>query len=184
MNSRANKIPVNNESAYEAGVNVGYDRALEDYAIKAVIQAVADNAGRPISFQESSLVTALLIEQLPQLFNRELIASYLDAIQKEQQQEVSVGALTLKYPQSIELPVREQTQPRRYQDWQKIRLIPLDGDDSEWGTIIGSYLAYHHCRWSWRYVLWLDRDSTSAGWLRATLAWEAEIESKQMEHKA
>lgn len=182
MNSRANKIPVNNESAYEAGVNVGYDRALEDYAIKAVIQAVADNAGRPISFPESSLVTALLIEQLPELFNRELIASYLDAIQKEQQ-EVSVGSLTLKYPQSIELPVREQTPPKRYQDWQKICLIPLDEDDSEWGTIIGSYLAYHHCRWSWRYVLWLDRDSTSAGWLRATLAWEAEIESKQMEQK-
>ncbi len=184
MNSRSNKILVNNESAYEAGVKVGYDRALEDYAIKAVIQAVTDKAGRAISFQESSLVTALLIEQLPELFNRELIASYLNAIQKEQQQEVSVGALTLKYPQSIELPVREQTPPKRYQDWQKIRLIPLDGDDSEWGIIIGSYLGYHHCRWSWRYVLWLDRDSTSAGWLRATLAWEAEIESKQMEHKA
>ena len=177
MNSRTHKIPVNNESAYEAGVKVGYDQALEDYAINAVIQAVADNAFKPISFQESSLVTALLIEQLPELFNRELITSYRNAIQKEQQQYVSVGSLTLKYPQSIELPTCSQTPPKRYQHWQKIRLIPLDGDDSEWGTIIGSYLGYHHCRWSWRYVLWLDRDSTSAGWLRATLAWEAEIES-------
>jgi hypothetical protein len=154
-------------------LRVGYEQCLDDYAIAPVIKAVTACATQPISEQESSLIAALLIEQLPHLINPELIGSYLSAIRREQ--EVLACPFDLKYPQSIELPSPSQTPTRRYQERQKICLIPVDGDDREWGTIIGYYLAYHHGSWCWRYILWLDSDSTSAKWLKAILAWSTEI---------
>lgn len=158
----------------QTALRLGYEQCLDDYAIAPVIKAVNACANQPISELESSLIAALLIEQLPHLINPELIGSYLSAIRREQ--EVLNCPFDLKYPQSVELPVLSQTPQRRYQERQKIRLIPVDGDDREWGTIIGYYLAYHHGSWCWRYILWLDSDSTSAKWLKAILAWSTEIE--------
>ncbi len=158
----------------QTALRVGYEQCLDDYAIEPVIKAVTACATQPISELESSLIAALLIEQLPHLITPELIGSYLSAIRREQ--EVLACPSALKYPQSIELPSPSQTPQRRYQERQKIRLIPVDGNDSEWGTIIGYYLAYHHGSWCWRYILWLDSDSTSAKWLKAILAWSTEIE--------
>jgi hypothetical protein len=155
-------------------LRVGYEQYLDDYAIEPVIKAVTACATQPISELESSLIAALLISQLPHLIHSDLIGSYLSALRGEQ--EVLDCPFALKYPQSVELPVSAKTPQRRYQERQKICLIPVDGDDREWGTIIGYYLAYHHGSWCWRYALWLDSDSTSAKWLKAILAWSTEIE--------
>lgn len=86
----------------QTALRVGYEQCLDDYAIAPVIKAVTACATQPISEQESSLIAALLIEQLPHLINPELIGSYLSAIRGEQ--EVLSCPILLKYPQSIELP--------------------------------------------------------------------------------
>ncbi len=66
-------------------LRVGYEQCLDDYAIVTVIKAVTACATQPISELESSLIAALLIEQLPHLINPELIGSYLSAIRREQE---------------------------------------------------------------------------------------------------
>jgi hypothetical protein len=129
----------------QTALTVGYEQCLDDYAIEPVINAVNTCATQPISELESSLIAALLIEQLPHLINPDLIGSYLSVLRGEQ--DVLACPFDLKYPQSVELPSPSQTPQRRYQERQKIRLIPVEGDDSEWGTIIGYYLAYHHGSW-------------------------------------
>ncbi len=165
-------IPTVSESAYDTG----YSQALSDYAIANVLKAVQE-AHPTISQAESSLIAALVIEQLPKAVNSNLVSRYLHAIHNAQQQDVFTAPITLEYPQSVNLPNCSNLPLLVYNNGVKVRLTPVNGA-TEWGTLIGAYLAYacHRCCWMYRYVLWLDKDSPSAAWLKATCVWEDDIE--------
>ncbi len=176
-----------NAQAYEAG----YAKALDDYAVVDLLRKLSDfdavdEGGTPIapSREEASVLAALLIGQLSESIDSMLMSSYFKAMRQGQTDRFAVP--TLEYPQSTELPVGFDNgslkATPRYREGTKIRLTPIDGI-SEWGTIIGRYFAYapHRGMWMWRYIFWLDQNSTSAAWLKATLAWEEEIEAIESE---
>jgi len=130
---------------YEAG----YAKALDDYAVVDLLRKfkdfdAIDEDGRSIapSWEEASVLAALLIEQLSARIDSMLITSYFKAMRQGQTDAFPVP--TLEYPQSTELPVGfdngSDTATPRYREGTKIRLTPIDGI-SEWGTIIGRYFA-------------------------------------------
>jgi hypothetical protein len=57
------------------------------------------------------------------------------------------------------------------------------GETTDWGVAIGRFysFAHHHRCWTWCYLIWLDTDSPSAAWVRADLAWEADLEPLEVE---
>jgi hypothetical protein len=137
-----------NAQAYEAG----YAKALDDYAVVDLLRKLSDfdaidEGGRSIapSWEEASVLAALLIGQLSDRIDSMLISSYFKAMRQGQTDAFPVSPL--EYPQSTELPVGfdngSETGIPRYREGTKIRLTPIDGI-SEWGTIIGRYFAYAH----------------------------------------
>ncbi|HEY9299085.1 MAG TPA: hypothetical protein VIQ31_22560 [Phormidium sp.] len=50
-------------------------------------------------------------------------------------------------------------------------------EKSDWGIILGRFYAYapHLCRWSWKYVVLLDKNSPSSEWCVADVAWENDL---------
>jgi hypothetical protein len=64
----------------------------------------------------------------------------------------------------------------RYKEGQSIRWIS-DSQPSDWGTVIGRFFNYapHLKEWSWCYLIWLDKNSTSAAWVVADTAWEDDL---------
>jgi len=125
---------------------------------------------------ESSQITTKLSEQLAEKINPSFINNYLQA-KRLAQQDIFDAPITTEYPQSVELPNLLNTPPPDYSIGTKVRLTPIDGA-TEWGTIIGYYLCYaeHHCKWQWKYILFLDFDSPSAAWVKTTFAWQDEIQ--------
>jgi hypothetical protein len=85
----------------------------------------------------------------------------------------------------LEIPITSQRLPPhfpavatpRYPDGSCLRWMPSDGG-VDWGIAIGRFYAYapHLCRWSWKYIIFLDCDSPSAAWIVADTAWEDDLE--------
>ena len=125
---------------------------------------------------ESSQITTKLISQLAAAINPEIINNYLQA-KHLGQQDIFSAPITREYPQGVELPNLLNTPPPDYSIGSKVRLTPIDGA-TEWGTLIGNYLAYapRVRKWQWKYILFLDFDSPSAAWVKTTFAWQDEIE--------
>jgi hypothetical protein len=59
--------------------------------------------------------------------------------------------------------------------------------DTDWGIVIGRFYSFasdafggsrsdHRCCWSWCYLIWLSKDSPSATWTSADIAWEEDLE--------
>ena len=87
------------------------------------------------------------------------------------------------------LLIREITQPSlslpvnfpnvispRYEEGQCLRWIS-ENEPSDWGIVIGRFFndAPHLKRWSWCYLIWLDKKSPSAAWVVADTAWEDDL---------
>ncbi|YAF94054.1 MAG: hypothetical protein AB3A66_15670 [Nodularia sp. CChRGM 3473] len=53
------------------------------------------------------------------------------------------------------------------------------GSDTDWGTAIGRFYSFapHLCCWTWCYLIWLSKDSPSAAWISADIAWEQDLEN-------
>ena len=127
-----------------------------------------NNTSKNTSYPDDVIAQLLLAVQK---INPTITAKHLG------QQDIFSAPITTEYPQSVELPNLLNTPPPDYSIGTKVRLIPID-DATEWGTIIGNYLCYaeHHCKWQWKYILFLDFDSPSADWVKTTFAWQDEIE--------
>ena len=163
MNNTSKNTSTRNQSVYP------------DDAIAILLLAV-EKINPNLTPFESSQITTLLIEQLALTINSEIINNYLQA-KHLGQQDIFDAPITREYPQGVELPNLLNTPPPDYSIGSKVRLTPIDGA-TEWGTLIGYYLCYaeHHCKWQWKYILFLDFDSPSADWVKTTNAWQDEIE--------
>ncbi|MEO0405946.1 MAG: hypothetical protein AAF289_01210 [Cyanobacteria bacterium P01_A01_bin.135] len=53
-----------------------------------------------------------------------------------------------------------------------------DGELTDWGIVIGRFYSFtpHRRRWGWCYLIWLDPDAPSSGWVKADIAWEDDLE--------
>ena len=85
---------------------------------------------------------------------------------------------------SVELPSNfPDVQTPRYLEGEKLRWITQD-ENADWGVVLGRFYNYapHRRRWTWCYLIWLDKNSPSASWILADTAWEEDLELLQIEN--
>lgn len=78
----------------------------------------------------------------------------------------------------IELPANfPNIDSPRFGDGAKLRFLAED-DKTDWGVVLGRFYNYapHRRRWMWCYLIWLDKNSPSAAWIVADMAWEEDLE--------
>jgi hypothetical protein len=68
-------------------------------------------------------------------------------------------------------------EPPRFLEGDLLQWI-AQGETTDWGVVIGRFYSFapHRRCWTWCYLIWLDAGSPSAAWVRADLAWEADLE--------
>ena len=64
----------------------------------------------------------------------------------------------------------------RYKDGQYVCWI-FENEPTDWGIVTGRFYNYapHLKKWSWCYLIWLDKNSPSAVWIVADTAWEDDL---------
>jgi hypothetical protein len=69
--------------------------------------------------------------------------------------------------------------PPRFGEGEKVCWKPLDGDEVDFGIVIGHFYAHatHLASWGWKYLVFLDRTSQSRAFCLADTAWEDHLES-------
>ncbi|MFN6581917.1 MAG: hypothetical protein RMX68_018775 [Aulosira sp. ZfuVER01] len=151
----------------------GYLQALDDFAITELLAKLSDYCEQP----EQETLAAVLISQLAQSLNSELLANYVSAIAQSQQYSLAALLHQKFSPDSVGLSIDfpDTAKTPRFLYGDQLRWL---GADSDWGTVIGRFYSFapHLCRWNWCYLIWLSKDSPSAAWTRADIAWEEDLE--------
>jgi hypothetical protein len=159
----------------------GYLQALDDFAITELLAKLSDYCEQP----EQETLAAVLISQLAQSLDSELIANYVSALAFSlaegiaQSQQYSLAALLHQKnsPGSVDLPIDfpDTAKTPRFLYGDQLRWL---GCGSDWGTVIGRFYSFapHLCHWNWCYLIWLSKDSPSAAWTSADIAWEEDLE--------
>ncbi|MEH2057310.1 MAG: hypothetical protein V7K97_14355 [Nostoc sp.] len=138
-------------------------------------------------------LAAILISQLTYSINGKLIAAYLNLI-RHNNQDIVPGLINpslrdatrtaslrvnLKCPDaSIELPVNfpDVAKTPRFLYGDRLRWLSTESN-TDWGIVIGRFYsnACDRCCWSWWYLIWLSKNSPSAAWTSADIAWEEDL---------
>ncbi|MEH2341240.1 MAG: hypothetical protein V7K22_06175 [Nostoc sp.] len=155
---------------YKTDEHRSYLQALDDFGITQLLAKLSDYGEQ----QEQETLAAVLISHLTQSINAELIANYLSAIAKNHQDlfpELTNQKLSVDLPDDF--PDTAKTPRFLYGD--RLRWL---SSDTDWGIAIGRFynFAPHLCCWSWCYLIWLSKDSLSAAWTSADIAWEEDLE--------
>lgn len=167
-----------------------YQQALSDFGIEELLEKISnysdadfDAAKMHLELSELELLAAIFVQQLTQNINGKLISGYLNAIRHENSellpisinQEIQFPDLGLpnNFP-NVEIP--------HYSEGKKVRWKSTL-ENSDWGIVIGRFYAYasHLCRWTWKYVVLLDKTSPSSAWCVADTAWEEDLEEVDCE---
>ncbi|MBD2517933.1 hypothetical protein H6G93_23725 [Nostoc sp. FACHB-973] len=166
---------------YKTNEERGYQQALDDFGIAQLLAKLGDYCQQ----QEQESLAALLISQLTQSINAELIANYLSAMGYASLEAIALnhqhplpGLINQKFtPESVNLPddFPNTAKTPRFLYGDKLRWL---GFDTDWGIVIGRFYSFapHLCCWSWCYLIWLSKDSPSAAWTSADIAWEEDLE--------
>lgn len=153
----------------------GYRQALSDFYINSLITRLQSLA-KESSPETIEKLAILLIQDLNHNVNESLVNLYL-AVVNSPQTDMLPFPIDNEYL-SMQIPPLNFSPPC-FQIGNFLRYIP-DDDTRPWdfGRVIGYYYCYatHQCVWMWRYVLWLEAGSPSADWLKATVAWEDDLE--------
>jgi hypothetical protein len=137
----------------------------------------------PLELPELELLAVLFIQQLTNNLNGKLIRGYLNAIRHENSE-----LLPTSINQEIQIP--DSGLPNNFPDVEmphysegKIVRWTSTSKNPDWGIILGRFYAYasHRCRWSWKYVVLLDKNSPSSAWCLAEEAWEEDLEEVNCE---
>ncbi|MBN3892701.1 MAG: hypothetical protein HWQ43_27405 [Nostoc sp. JL31] len=155
-----------------------YLQALDDFGIAELLAKLNNYCEQ----REQQTLAALLISQLTQSLDAELIASYLSAIALNRH-DLLPRLINQKFSaSSVDLPddFANTAKTPRFLYGDKLRWI---GSDTDWGTSIGRFYSFapHLCCWTWCYLIWLSKDSLSAAWISADIAWEEDLEPLEAE---
>ncbi|MEH2286354.1 hypothetical protein [Nostoc sp.] len=166
--------------------HTSYLQALDDFGIAELLAKLSNYCEQ----QEQQTLAALLISQLTQSLDAELVASYLSALAPSLAEGIALNRQDL-FPRiinqkfsasSVDLPDDFPTTAKtpRFLYGDKLRWI---GSDTDWGTAIGRFYSFapHLCCWTWCYLIWLNKDSLSAAWISADIAWEEDLEPLEAE---
>lgn len=161
-----------------------YQQALSDFGIEELCEKISnysdddfDAAKMHLELPEIELLAAIFVQQLTNNLNGKKISGYLNAIRHgnfellpssiNQEIQFSDSGLPNNFP-DVEMP--------HYSEGKTVRWKSAC-ENSDWGIVLGRFYAYapHLCRWSWKYVVLLDKNSPSSDWCVADVAWEKDL---------
>ncbi|MEH2039921.1 hypothetical protein [Nostoc sp.] len=173
--------------SYKTDQYRAYQQALDDFGITELLAKLSkysdadfDSTWMQLKQQEIEMLAAILISQLTSSIDGKLIADYLN-VTRHSKQDIVPGLINLKFPDtSIELPANfpDAANTPRFLYGDRLRWLTAESD-TDWGIVIGRFYSYalHHCCWTWCYLIWLSKDSPSASWTSADIAWEEDLEA-------
>ncbi len=162
-----------------------YQQALSDFCIEKLCERISDysdadfDAGRMhLEPEEVETLAALLIQHLSDSLNGKVLGGFLNAMRQGDSE-------ILPYSVSQEIQFPSSGLPRnfpevehpQFSEGKKVRWkSSINGED--WGLILGRFYAYapHLCRWSWKYVVLLNKTSPNSAWVTSDTAWEQDLE--------
>lgn len=158
-----------------------YQQALDDFGINRLLEKLSQVGEIELQVEERESLAALLIEQLTTDLNVDLIAQYLNAVDHKNGDLIST-LITIELNFLAQSVALAEDFPRNslsayFQMGDKVRWKPI-AEEPDWGMVIGRFYAYaqHRHHWSWKYVVWLDKNSPSSTWVVADVAWEEDLE--------
>lgn len=161
----------------------GYQQALDDFGIISLLQKLILLAPNEFNVEERESLAAMLIERLTTSLNRSLIDQCLNPMYPCHEGVISDLILTElnALPSSINLAENFSyyLSLPNFAVGEKVQWKPIV-EPTDWGIVIGRFYAYaqHHCRWGWKYVIWLAQDSPSSAWTIVDTAWEEDLVRK------
>jgi len=176
---------------YKANKCRSYQQALDDFGVTELLSKLSkySNAKSDRSFtqlepQEIENLATILISQLIQNIDIQLITNYIKAI-RIGNQDILPGLIHSKSIKlSTDLPnsFPYKTKIPRFLYGDRLRWRTSDSN-TDWGIVIGRFynFAPHLCSWNWCYLIWLNKDSISAAWISADIAWEEDVEPMEKE---
>ena len=161
-----------------------YQQALSDFGIEGLLKKISNYSDEDFEVglmnlepEEVETLAVLLIQHWSSNVNGKLLGGYLNAIRHGNSE-----LLPTSMNQEIQLP--DSGLPNNFPDVE----IPHHSEgkkvcwksalkNSDWGIVLGRFFAYapHLCRWSWKYVVLLDKNSPSSDWCVADVAWENDL---------
>ncbi|HEY9829487.1 MAG TPA: hypothetical protein V6D26_02830 [Stenomitos sp.] len=161
-----------------------YQQALSDFGIEKLLEKISnysdenwDSGQMNLEPEEMEILAVLLIQHWSDNVNGKLLGGFLNAIRhgncellpNSMNQEIKLpeSGLPINFP-DVKTPDYAEGKKVRWQSALK---------NSDWGMVLGHFLAYapHLCRWSWKYVVLLDSNSPSSDWCVADVAWENDL---------
>lgn len=173
-----------NPSAYQEG----YQQALADFGVTDLLSQLSNYSGadeNTLNEQEIESLAALFVQQVTANLTSNLIAGHLDAMRHGSVDVLSKLSRSLFPPASSDLPsIFPNVKMPCFWYGEKLRWIS-EGDKTDWGIVLGRFYSFasHLGAWSWCYLIWLDKDSPSAAWCAADIAWEHDLAPYPLEHK-
>jgi hypothetical protein len=167
-----------------------YQQALSDFGIEELLEKISNysdedfDAGRMnLEPEEMEILGTLLIQHFINSLNGKLLGGFLNAIRHgnsdilpdsiSQEIQLPDSGLPNNFP-NVEMP--------HYSEGKIVQWTSTI-ENSDWGIVLGRFYAYasHRCRWSWKYVVLLDKNSPSSAWCLAEEAWEEDLEEVKCE---
>ncbi|MBD2448295.1 hypothetical protein H6G76_14200 [Nostoc sp. FACHB-152] len=172
--------------SYKTDQHRAYQQALDDFGITELLAKLknysdADFESIWMQLQQPEIETlaAILISALTHSINGKLLGAYVHLI-RHNHQDIALDLINLKYPNaSIELPTNfpDVAKTPRFLYGDRLRWLSHESD-TDWGIVIGRFYSFasDRCCWSWCYLIWLSKESQSAAWSSADIAWEEDLE--------
>ncbi len=161
-----------------------YQQALSDFGLEELLENISNysdenfDAGKMnLEAEEVEILATILIQHWSNSLNGKLLGGFLNAI-RHGNSEILPDSISreIQLPESG-LPINfPDVKTPDYSEGKKVRWQSVL-ETSDFGIVLGRFYAYapHLCRWSWKYIVWLDKNSPSSEWCVADVAWENDL---------
>ena len=147
-------------------------------------QAITNLCPQHFSVANRQQLTILLIQQLSHNLQAQNLAEFWNHCQEYGEAVDTIAILILRgyanelsrLPPTLEFVDRLPANcfsPGAYVRWKP---LPEDADETDTGTIVGSFYAPSQQGWNWKYLVRLDISSYSRQFCIADTAWESDLE--------
>lgn len=167
-----------------------YQQALSDFCIEELLEKISNYSDADFDAAQMNLepelletLASILLMHFIKSINGKLISGYLNAI-RHGNSEILPNSVN----QEIQLPKTglpsyfPNVETPHYSEGKTVRW-KSNIENPDFGIVLGHFYAYasHLCRWDWKYVVLLDKNSPSSAWVVADVAWEEDLEEVNCE---
>jgi hypothetical protein len=164
----------------------GHFQQMSQSAWRQLHQAIIKLSPRHFPEADSEQLTILLIQQLSHNLQAQNLAEFWNHCQEYGEAVDRIANELSRLPPTLEFSFAERAKgnrlpancfsPGAYVRWKP---LPEDADETDTGTIVGSFYAPSQHGWNWKYLVLLDRSSYSRQFCIADTAWESDLEGWQ-----